>query len=156
MLDTQYDPDSGFGIDRIRQLLPHRYPFLLVDRVLGVKLGDRAQISTLKNVTMNEPFFTGHFPEHAVLPGVIMIEILAQSAGIITMLTHEELGHETHQFYLAKVDKTRFLKLVQPGDQLIVHALQKRTIRGMGIYSATGYVDDEMVISAELMCAARA
>ena len=156
MFDTQYDPDSGFGIDRIRQLLPHRYPFLLVDRVLGVKLGDQAQISTVKNVTVNEPYFTGHFPEHPVLPGVIMIEILAQSAGIITMLTHEELGQETHQFYLAKVDNARFLKLVQPGDQLIVHARQKRTIRGMGIYHAAGYVAGEMVISADLMCAARA
>lgn len=156
MLDTQYDPDSGFGIDRIRQLLPHRYPFLLVDRVLGVTLKPEARISTVKNVTANEPYFTGHFPEHPVLPGVIMIEILAQSAGIITMLTHEELGQETHQFYLAKVDNARFLRLVQPGDQLIVHAMQKRTIRGMGIYSAAGYVDGEIAISADFMCAARA
>lgn len=155
MKDQIFDPDSGFGIQRICELLPHRYPFLLIDRVVGIQLEPRKVISAIKNVTFNEPFFPGHFPNHPVMPGVLMIEAMAQTAGIITMLMQEQLGQDTHQFYLAKVDNTKFHRLVQPGDQLHIFAEQKRTIRSMGIYAGEIWCGDEPVASAEFMCAAR-
>ena len=154
MKDLFFDTATGFGNQRIRELLPHRYPFLLIDKVIGLQLEPRKAIHGIKNVTANEPFFAGHFPEHPVMPGVLMIEAMAQTAGILTVLSQQELDQNNYQFYLAKVDNAKFSRLVQPGDQLSIYAEQKRTIRSMGIYSGEIWCEDEPVASADFMCAA--
>jgi 3-hydroxyacyl-[acyl-carrier-protein] dehydratase len=143
------------NIEAILDLLPHRYPFLLVDRVLAYHLEDTPRIRALKNVTMNEPFFQGHFPGHPVMPGVLILEAMAQAAGCLAHLAREADGSEDQLYYLVKIDKARFNKIVVPGDQLIFEVEQKRLMRGMGLYEATTFVDGQRVASAELLCAAR-
>ena len=142
-------------IERIFRLLPHRYPFLLVDRVLEWSLDDPPRIHALKNVTINEPFFQGHFPGHPVMPGVLILEAMAQAAGCLAHLAREETGGREQLFYLVKIDKARFSKTVVPGDQLHFHVSQKRLVRGMGLYEAETRVDDKRVASCEMLCAAR-
>jgi 3-hydroxyacyl-[acyl-carrier-protein] dehydratase len=143
-------------IERILSLLPHRYPFLLVDRVLEWSDGDRPQIHAIKNVTMNEPFFQGHFPGHPVMPGVLILEAMAQAAGcLVQLLNASEEDDEAKVFYLVKIDNARFSKTVVPGDQLHLHATQKRVMRGMGQYLAEARVGGKTVASCELLCAAR-
>jgi 3-hydroxyacyl-[acyl-carrier-protein] dehydratase len=142
-------------IEAILELLPHRYPFLLVDRVLEVHLDDPPRIRALKNVTMNEPFFQGHFPGHPVMPGVLILEAMAQAAGCLAHLARKADGSEDQLYYLVKIDKARFNRVVTPGDQLIFEVQQKRLMRGMGLYQATALVDGKPVSSAELLCAAR-
>ncbi|TVQ35027.1 MAG: 3-hydroxyacyl-[acyl-carrier-protein] dehydratase FabZ [Wenzhouxiangella sp.] len=142
-------------IEAILELLPHRYPFLLVDRVLDYELGTPPRIRALKNVTMNEPFFQGHFPGHPVMPGVLILEAMAQAAGCLAHLGRQAEGAVDQLYYLVKIDKARFSRVVTPGDQLIFEVEQKRLMRGMGLYVATAKVDDKTVASAELLCAAR-
>lgn len=142
-------------IERILSLLPHRYPFLLVDRVLEWADGDQPTIHAVKNVTMNEPFFQGHFPGHPVMPGVLILEAMAQAAGCLVQLLVDAEEDEPKVFYLVKIDKARFSKTVVPGDQLHLHAIQKRVMRGMGQYLAEARVDGRTVASCELLCAAR-
>ncbi|MCK9489882.1 MAG: 3-hydroxyacyl-ACP dehydratase FabZ [Xanthomonadales bacterium] len=140
-------------IERIFKLLPHRYPFLLIDRVLEIEHGKR--VRALKNVTYNEPCFTGHFPEHPVMPGVLVLEALAQACGALALLSAEKEPERRGMFYLVKIDKARFSRLVVPGDQLILEAVQKRLLRGMGLYDCIASVDGKEVACAEILCAGR-
>lgn len=146
---------SPIDIERVLELLPHRYPFLLVDRVLEYHLDENPRIRALKNVTMNEPFFQGHFPGHPVMPGVLIIEAMAQAAGCLAQLAIQASQAKEQLYYLVKIDNARFSKIVVPGDQLIFEVQQKRLVRGMGMYQAETYVDGKKVASADLLCAAR-
>ncbi|HZX72482.1 MAG TPA: 3-hydroxyacyl-ACP dehydratase FabZ [Rhodanobacter sp.] len=141
-------------IEQIRQLLPHRYPFLLVDRV--IEIVPELSVVALKNVTINEPFFEGHFPGHPVMPGVLLIEAMAQAAGLLTQISRRIKGDEgSPLFYLVKVDNARFNAPVVPGDQLRLEVNLKRQMRGMGLFLARTVVDGKEIASCELMCAAR-
>jgi 3-hydroxyacyl-[acyl-carrier-protein] dehydratase len=133
--------------------LPHRYPMLLVDRVLEVE--KRKRIVALKNVTMNEHFFVGHFPHYPVMPGVLIIEALAQTAAILTFFTLETLPDENTLSYFAGIDRARFKRPVVPGDQLRLEAELTRELRGVGKYDVRASVDGNLVAEAELMCAYR-
>lgn len=141
-------------VEQIQQLLPHRYPFLLVDRVIEVE--PNVSAVALKNVTFNEPYFQGHFPGHPVMPGVLIIEAMAQTAGLLTQLSNRVKGDQSASlFYLVKVDNARFSAVVVPGDQLRMEVRLKRLMRGMGLFIARALVDGKEVASCELMCAAR-
>ncbi len=141
-------------IARIQAMLPHRYPFLLVDRV--VELVPHVSVRAIKNVTFNEPFFQGHFPGHPVMPGVLVIEAMAQAAGLLTQLSEgEKTDGERPMFYLVKVDNARFSKVVVPGDQLSLEVRLMRMRRNMGQYACAAKVDGEEVASAEILCAKR-
>ena len=135
---------------RIHALLPHRYPFLLVDRV--VEFEPHKRVLCYKNVTCNEQFFQGHFPGHPVMPGVLVLEALAQAGGILTQLTRES-GIDGKLFYLVKIDNAKFSKMVVPGDRLELDVSLKRTIRNMALYTAIARVDGEQVACAEILCA---
>ena len=137
-------------VTAIQKVLPHRYPFLLVDRV--VELEPHKRVLAYKNVTCNEPFFNGHFPGHPVMPGVLVIEALAQAGGLLTQLSSEK-GCDGKLFYLVKVDNARFAKMVVPGDRLELDVTLKRTIRNMALYVGTARVDGNEVASAEILCA---
>jgi 3-hydroxyacyl-[acyl-carrier-protein] dehydratase len=137
---------------KIQSLLPHRYPFLLVDRV--IELDPHKRIRAIKNVTINEPFFQGHFPGHPVMPGVLVVEAMAQVGGLLTQLSLEEAPEKSEKlFYLVKVDNARFSKMVVPGDQLDIEVILKRTIRNMAMYECTARVDGKVAASAEILCA---
>ena len=136
----------------ILHLLPHRYPFLLVDRV--VELERNARIRALKNVTFNEPFFQGHFPGRPVMPGVLVIEAMAQAGGLLTQLSLPAGAKSDGKlFYLVKVDNARFNRMVVPGDQLDMEVRVKRLIRNMALYACEARVDGVTVASAEILCA---
>ena len=140
-------------IHQILEHLPHRYPFLLVDRVLELDVGK--SIHAYKNVTFNEPFFPGHFPHHPVMPGVLIMEALAQAAGILSFETLGEMPTEDSVFYFVGIDEARFKKPVMPGDQLHLHVSIERQMRGIWKYDAVAKVDGDVVASAKLMCAKR-
>jgi 3-hydroxyacyl-[acyl-carrier-protein] dehydratase len=146
---------NGVDIEKILELLPHRYPFLLVDRILEYSLDDPPSIRAMKNVTINEPFFQGHFPGHPVMPGVLILEAMAQAAGCLAHMAREARNENSQLYYLVKIDKARFNRVVVPGDQLIFEVRQKRLMRNMGLYEATTLVDGQTASSAELLCAAR-
>lgn len=141
--------DGGFGIDEVMRRLPHRYPFLLVDRVLECVSGER--VVALKNVTANEEFFAGHFPGRPVMPGVMILEALAQSAGILAFVTANVYPDENVRFYFAGMDKVRFRRPVVPGDQLILRATLERRIRTIWKFSTVAEVAGEEACSAEMM-----
>jgi 3-hydroxyacyl-[acyl-carrier-protein] dehydratase len=142
------------NVEQIQELLPHRYPFLLVDRVIEIE--PDVSVVAIKNVTINEPFFQGHFPGHPVMPGVLIIEAMAQAAGLLTQISSRMKGNFTSSlFYLAKVDNARFSAVVSPGDQLRMEVRMKRLMRGMGLFAARALVDGKEVACCELMCAAR-
>lgn len=138
-------------IDEVMRRLPHRYPFLLVDRVLECQPGKT--IRALKNVTMNEPYFPGHFPHRPVMPGVMILEALAQAAGILAFVTAGVYPDENRQLYFVGIDKARFRRPVRPGDQLILEATLERSIRGIWKFTTTAKVDGEEATSAEMMVA---
>ena len=138
-------------INQILRQLPHRYPFLLVDRVLEVRKGET--IRAIKNVTYNEPFFTGHFPHRPVMPGVMIIEALAQCAGILAFVTANVIPDENTRFYFVGIDKARFRRVVEPGDQLLLNAKLERSIRGIWKFSTVAMVGTEEAASAEMMVA---
>jgi 3-hydroxyacyl-[acyl-carrier-protein] dehydratase len=138
-------------IIKILQLMPHRYPILLVDRVLELEPGVR--ISAVKNVSANEPFFQGHFPGHPVMPGVLMIEALAQAAAVLTYVTMKTSYPEGTLFLFAGIDGARFKRPVGPGDQLILEVTMDRIKRGVGKFTCRALVDGELACEAELMCA---
>jgi 3-hydroxyacyl-[acyl-carrier-protein] dehydratase len=140
-------------VDRIMAMLPHRYPFLLVDRVVAFEPHER--LTAIKNVTINEPFFQGHFPGHPVMPGVLIIEALAQASGILTQLSDGGPSVDKPVYYLVKVDKARFSRIVVPGDQLELHVALKRMLKRMGLYDCRATVGGEEVASAEILCAER-
>jgi 3-hydroxyacyl-[acyl-carrier-protein] dehydratase len=133
----------------ILKYLPHRYPFLLVDRVLECKSGE--SIRAVKNVTFNEPFFTGHFPERPVMPGVMILEALAQTAGILTYNTLRKIPNANTRFYFAGIDGCRFRRPVEPGDQLILTAKVGRNMKGIWKLSTAAYVGEAEAASAEMM-----
>ena len=138
-------------INEIQRLLPHRYPFLLVDRV--VELEPNKRVLAYKNVSINEPFFQGHFPGNPVMPGVLVVEALAQAGGLLTQLSRQ--GSEEHQlFYLVKVDNAKFSRMVVPGDRLELEVELRRQIRNMAQYVGVARVDGEQVACAEILCAA--
>ena len=140
-------------IHKILKKLPHRYPFLLVDRVLSIERGVR--IKAVKNVTINEPFFMGHFPHRPVMPGVMMLEALAQTAAL---LSFESLGEELSDdtvVYFVGIDGARFKRPVEPGDQLILEASIERAKAGIYKYKTRASVNDETAVEAELMCTMR-
>lgn len=138
---------------QILRYLPHRYPMLLVDKVVEIEKGKR--IVAIKNVSMNEHFFVGHFPHYPVMPGVLIIEALAQAAAILTFFSLETLPDENSLSYFAGIDKARFKRPVMPGDQLRLEAQLTRELRGVGKYTVRALVDANVVAEAELMCAYR-
>jgi 3-hydroxyacyl-[acyl-carrier-protein] dehydratase len=151
--DTQAGSAASVFLDinGILRQLPHRYPFLLVDRVVECEKGKR--IRALKNVTYNEPCFTGHFPHRPVMPGVLIVEALAQCAGILAFVTAGVVPDESTRFYFVGIDKARFRRPVEPGDQLILTAELERTMRSIWKFSTAAYVGDVEVCSAEMMVA---
>ena len=138
--------------DEIERLLPHRYPFLLVDRVIEFEKDKR--VLAYKNVSCNEPFFTGHFPGHPVMPGVLVVEALAQAGGLLTQLSRDPGAGDGQTFYLVKVDNAKFSRMVVPGDKLELEVELKRRIRNMAQYAGIARVDGEQVACAEILCAA--
>jgi len=137
-------------INEITELLPHRYPFLLIDRVLSME--PDKHIVALKNVTINEPFFPGHYPHHPVMPGVLIIEAMAQASALLSFKSMGVGANEKSVYYFAGIDAARFRQPVGPGDQLIIKATLVRSMRGLFKFSATAEVDNKVVAEAELMC----
>lgn len=144
---------GSLDIHEILDHLPHRYPFLLVDRVVSLIPGQ--SIHAYKNVSINEPFFVGHFPHHPVMPGVLIMEALAQAAGILSFKTMGEMPSEDSVFYFVGIDNCRFKKPVLPGDQLNLYITIERNMRGIWKYKAEAKVDGAIVAEANLMCAKR-
>jgi 3-hydroxyacyl-[acyl-carrier-protein] dehydratase len=140
-------------IQGILEYLPHRYPFLLIDRVLAIDPG--RSLTGLKNVSFNEPFFLGHFPQRPIMPGVLILEALAQATGILAFKSQEEKLDHHSMYYLVGVDNARFKRPVEPGDQLIVEVRLDRIKRGIGKFFGEAKVDGLLVATAELMCAKR-
>jgi 3-hydroxyacyl-[acyl-carrier-protein] dehydratase len=140
-------------IHEILKKLPHRYPFLLVDRVLEVEKGKR--IKALKNVTINEQFFNGHFPHRPVMPGVLMLEALAQAAALLSFETLDSVPDDTTVYYFAGIDGARFKRPVEPGDQLILEVELLRMKAGIFKFKAQALVGGELAVEAELMCTMR-
>jgi 3-hydroxyacyl-[acyl-carrier-protein] dehydratase len=140
-------------INVIRRLLPHRYPMLLVDRVLDWEAGKF--IRGVKNVTINEPFFQGHFPAYPVMPGVLVIEAMAQVAGLLTMLSEVARVDGSQLVLFAGIDDARFKRQVLPGDTLLLEAWLERAVRGIGRFTTRATVDTQLVCEARLMAAIR-
>jgi 3-hydroxyacyl-[acyl-carrier-protein] dehydratase len=138
-------------IQEVMRRLPHRYPFLLVDRVL--ECIPKQSIRALKNVTFNEPCFTGHFPNRPVMPGVLMLEALAQTAGILAFVTAGVYPTEKTEIYFVGIDKVRFRRPVVPGDQIILKATLERALRGIWKFSTVAEVEGAEAVSAEMMVA---
>lgn len=142
-------------IEEIMSLLPHRYPFLMVDRVLDYQITDEHKtLKAVKNVSFNEPFFQGHFPGKPVLPGVLILEAMAQATGVLafTMVGKPEPGE---LYYFASIDNARFKRPVVPGDQLILEVEYLKEKRGIAAFKGVATVNGEIVCSADLMCAKR-
>jgi len=135
---------------QIMDALPHRYPFLLIDRVLSCEAGE--SITAIKNVSNNEPFFQGHFPGNPVMPGVLVIEAMAQAGGVLSHVTMIEVDPKP-LFFLVGVNNARFRRPVLPGDQLIVHVEVERVKRGIWFYKCTAKVDGKLAVAADIMCA---
>ena len=140
-------------IHEILEHLPHRYPFLLIDRVLEIE--PNKSIHAYKNVTINEPFFMGHFPHHPVMPGVLIMEALAQAGGILAFKSLGEKPSPDTVFYFAGLDEVRFKKPVMPGDQLHLHVEIERQMRGVWKFKGEARVDGQLAAEAKLMCAKR-
>lgn len=145
---------TAMDIHQILEHLPHRYPFLLVDRVLDVVPGER--ITALKNVTVNEPFFPGHYPHHPVMPGVLIIEALAQTAAILSFKTLGGKPDDKSVYYFVGIDGARFKRPVSPGDQLMMEVSIVANKRGLWKFAAVAKVDGNVAAEAELMCTVRA
>lgn len=140
-------------IHQILKLLPHRYPILLVDRVISIEKGQRIQ--ALKNVTINEPFFTGHFPHRPVMPGVLMLEAMAQTAALLTFDTLGVAPDDKTVYYFAGIDGARFKRPVEPGDQLLMDVTLERSKAGIYKFKGVTRVGDDVACEAELMCTMR-
>ena len=142
----------NFDVEKIMELLPHRYPFLLVDRVTEVERG--VSLSAIKNVTINEPFFQGHFPGKPIMPGVLILEAMAQATGLLAFSGLIDPDDST-LYMLVGIDKARFRGQVLPGDQLKLQVVLKRNMRGIGLFDCKALVDDEVVAEAQMMCSAQ-
>ncbi len=142
--------DTSMDIHQILDHLPHRYPFVLVDRVLSLEVGK--EIVAVKNVSINEPFFPGHFPYHPVMPGVLSVDAMAQAAAILSFKTMGVKPTDDAVYYFAGIDNARFKKPVSPGDQIILKVSIDRILRGIWKYKGVALVDDAIVAEAEMMC----
>ena len=147
-METQMD------IHEILKYLPHRYPFLLVDRVLSIE--PNKSIVAMKNVTINEPFFPGHYPHYPVMPGVLIVEAMAQAAALLSFKSMGSTPDEKSVYYFAGIDGARFKRPVSPGDQMIIKVSLMRSMRGLYKFSATVEVDGLLAAEAELMCTVKA
>jgi 3-hydroxyacyl-[acyl-carrier-protein] dehydratase len=145
-------PLSEMYIEEIKRFLPHRYPFLLIDRVIECIPGE--SIAAIKNITFNEPQFTGHFPQQSIMPGVLIIEALAQATGLLGFRTISEQPSENILYMLVGVDNVRFKRQVIPGDQLMLKAKIERRSKVIWKFSAEATVDGELCTAADLLCAA--
>jgi 3-hydroxyacyl-[acyl-carrier-protein] dehydratase len=145
--------EESLNIHEILEYLPHRYPFLLIDRVIECELGKR--IRALKNVSVNEPYFNGHFPYYKVMPGVLIVEAMAQAAAILSFRTMGIKPDDKSVYYFAGIDRARFKKPVMPGDQLVLEVSIVRTVRNVVKYAGKAYVGETLVAEAELLCTLR-
>lgn len=139
-------------INEIVRLLPHRYPFLMVDRVLSYEKGK--SLRAIKNVTINEPFFQGHFPDKPIFPGVLILEAMAQATGILAFKSIEELTPQ-QLYYFASINNARFKRPVIPGDQIVLNVDYIKERRGIALFHGVATVDDRLVCEADMMCARR-
>ena len=142
--------NTSMNIHEILDHLPHRYPFVLIDRVLSLEVGKK--IVAVKNVSVNEPYFPGHFPYHPVMPGVLIVEAMAQAAAILSFKTMGAKPTDDAVYYFAGIDNARFKKPVSPGDQIILKVSIDRILRGIWKYKGVALVDDAIVAEAEMMC----
>jgi 3-hydroxyacyl-[acyl-carrier-protein] dehydratase len=139
-------------IHKVMELLPHRYPFLLIDRVNEFEEGK--SLTAIKNVTINEPFFQGHFPGQPIMPGVLVLEAMAQATGLLAFSSMGD-AHKSKLYMLVGIDKARFRGQVVPGDQLVLNISLKRNMRGMGMYQCEARINGDVVAEAEMMCSAQ-
>ena len=145
---------NKMNINEVKNFLPHRYPFLLIDKVLDFEIGK--SLIAVKNVSFNEPQFTGHFPSQPIMPGVLIIEALAQATGILAFKSEVGKPQDGQIYMLVGVDNARFKKMVEPGDQIILKVEILTVKRGIWKFKGSAYVDDKLVTSAELMCTQKA
>jgi 3-hydroxyacyl-[acyl-carrier-protein] dehydratase len=143
------EPETLDATEIIRQL-PHRYPFLLLDRVVELRLGER--LTAIKNVTISEPFFQGHFPNYPIMPGVLILEAMAQASAVLGFRSTGTSAADDNVYLFVGIDKARFRQAVQPGDQLRIEVALKRAVRGMWMFAASATVEGREVASAEIMC----
>ncbi|WP_114281168.1 3-hydroxyacyl-ACP dehydratase FabZ [Thioalbus denitrificans] len=144
---------TTMDVHEVLRHLPHRYPFLLVDRVIECTPGE--SLVAIKNVTINEPFFPGHFPHHPVMPGVLILEALAQACGLLTFRTMDVLPDDDTIFYFVGIDNARFKQPVMPGDQMRLEVKYVRSMRGVWKFTGEAKVDGKLAASADIMCAQR-
>lgn len=145
--------DTTMNINEILRLLPHRYPFLLIDRVTDYKVGEF--LRGYKNVTFNEPFFNGHFPQRPIMPGVMILEALAQATGLLAFRTVDRAANNDSLFFLVGIDKARFKRPVEPGDQLVLEVRVVNSKRGIWVFEGEATVDGKLAASAQIMCTER-
>lgn len=140
-------------VRKVMEFLPHRYPFLMIDKVVEFEAGIR--LLAVKNVTYNEPHFTGHFPHNPIMPGVLILEALAQASGLLSMKTLTERGESFGEYYLVGVDNARFKRSVVPGDQLMLEAVCVKNKRNIWTFATSATVDGQLIVSADIMCASK-
>jgi len=145
---------TEMNINDVKNFLPHRYPFLLIDKVLNIEIGK--SLTAIKNVSFNEPHFTGHFPSQPIMPGVLIIEALAQATGILAFKSEVGKPREGQIYMLVGIDNARFKRMVEPGDQLKLEVEVITIKRGIWKFKGTAFVDDKVVTSVELMCTQKA
>jgi 3-hydroxyacyl-[acyl-carrier-protein] dehydratase len=136
----------------IMKMLPHRYPFLLIDRVMSYTMKPEKTLTAIKNVSINEPFFQGHFPTTPVMPGVLILEAMAQACGVLAHVALATEGEIGGIYYLVKIDNAKFARKVVPGDQLLLEVKQTRIMRGLGKYEAHCSVDGQRTASCDILC----
>jgi 3-hydroxyacyl-[acyl-carrier-protein] dehydratase len=141
---------NTIDIHEIQKLLPHRYPFLLIDRVIDYTPGEH--LVGIKNITFNEPQFTGHFPQRVIMPGVLILEALAQATGLLAFKTADELSSDKELYYLAGIDNARFKRPVEPGDQIKLDVKLVKQKRNLWKFFGEATVDGELIVSADIMC----
>lgn len=141
---------NTIDIHEIQRLLPHRYPFLLIDRVLEFTPGEH--LIGIKNISYNEPQFTGHFPKRVIMPGVLILESLAQATGLLAFKSVDDLHADNALYYLAGIDKARFKRPVEPGDQLLLEVRIVKNKRNFWKFTGVASVDGEIVVSADILC----
>jgi 3-hydroxyacyl-[acyl-carrier-protein] dehydratase len=146
--------ETSMDIHEILDYLPHRYPFVMIDRVVSFELGK--EITAIKNVSINEPYFPGHFPYHPVMPGVMIVEAMAQAAAILSFKTMDTKPSDDSVYYFAGIDNARFKKPVSPGDQIVLNVRIDRILKGIWKYTGVAKVDDVVVAEASMMCILKA
>ncbi len=150
---TEPSISTPIEINAIKKMLPHRYPFLLIDRVIAYTLEPKRTLTATKNVTINEPFFTGHFPDDPIMPGVLILESMAQACGLLANVAKAMSKPGADVYYLVKIDKAKFNRKVIPGDQLVLEVEQTRLMRGLGQYVCCATVNGQRTASCEILCA---